>query len=140
MDLDELILSLNRTLAGWAIYFRHGVSSRAFSHVDDHAWWRIVGWTRAKYKGKNRLGMKELRRRFCDQGWRITHNGGRVHRRVQRRSDPLPLSRKHHRDPMDPETGSRCQRLTNGHDTWSARCVERRTPGAGGRLRETDRW
>jgi RNA-directed DNA polymerase len=75
LDPDELILSLNRTLAGWAIYFRHGVSSRAFSHVDDHAWWRIVGWLRAKYKGKNRLGMKELRRRFCDQGWRITHNG-----------------------------------------------------------------
>ena len=75
MDPDELILSLNRTLAGWANYFRHGVSSRAFSHVDDHAWWRIVGWLRAKYKGKNRLGMKELRRRFCDQGWRIAHNG-----------------------------------------------------------------
>jgi RNA-directed DNA polymerase len=75
LGLDELILSLNRTLAGWAIYFRHGVSSRTFSHVDDHAWWRIVGWLRAKYKGKNRLGMKELRRRFCDQGWRIAHNG-----------------------------------------------------------------
>jgi RNA-directed DNA polymerase len=75
MALDELILSLNRSLAGWATYFRHGVSSRAFSHVDDHAWWRIVGWIRAKYKGKNRLGMKELRRRFCDQGWRIAHNG-----------------------------------------------------------------
>jgi transposase len=25
---------------------------------------------------------------------------------------------------MDPETGSRHRRLTNGHDTWSARCVE----------------
>jgi len=32
-------------------------------------------WIRAKYKGKHRLGMKELRRRFCDSGWRIAHNG-----------------------------------------------------------------
>jgi RNA-directed DNA polymerase len=30
----------------------------------------------AKYKGKkSRLGMREMRRRFCIQGWRFTHNG-----------------------------------------------------------------
>jgi RNA-directed DNA polymerase len=74
-SLDELITGINLTLRGWANYFRHGVSSRAFSHVDDHAFWRIVGWIRGKYKGKNRLGMKELRRRFCDRGWRFAHNG-----------------------------------------------------------------
>ena len=74
-DLDELLTTLNLTLRGWANYFRHGVSSRAFSHVDDHAFWRIVGWLRGKYKGKSRLGMPELRRRFCDQGWRFAHNG-----------------------------------------------------------------
>jgi RNA-directed DNA polymerase len=74
-DLDELLTNLNLTLRGWANYFRHGVSSRAFSHVDDHAFWRIVGWLRGKYKGKSRLGMPELRRRFCDQGWRFAHNG-----------------------------------------------------------------
>jgi len=33
---------------------------------------------------------------------------------------------------MDPETGSHRRRLTNGQDTWSARCVETRTPGAAG--------
>jgi len=34
---------------------------------------------------------------------------------------------------MDPDTGSRPhQRLTSGQDTWSARCGESRTPGAGG--------
>jgi RNA-directed DNA polymerase len=32
-------------------------------------------WTRAKYQGKHRLGMTELRRRFCDKGWRFAHNG-----------------------------------------------------------------
>src|ERR1041384_1583502 len=56
---------------------------------------------------------------------------GRVHRRIQRRGDPLPLSRQHNPDPLDPEPGSYAQ-LTNGQDTWSARCVETRTPGAGG--------
>jgi RNA-directed DNA polymerase len=75
LSLAGLISSLNQTLRGWATYFRHGVSSRAFHHLDNHAWWRIVGWIRAKYKGKNRIGWKELRRRFCDQGWRIAHEG-----------------------------------------------------------------
>jgi RNA-directed DNA polymerase len=75
LTLDELIISLNRALRGWANYFRHGVSARTFSLVDDHAWWRIVGWIRRKYSGKTRLSMQELRRRFCDKGWRIAHNG-----------------------------------------------------------------
>ena len=38
MGLDELITSLNRSLAGWANYFRHGVSKAVFSAVDSHAW------------------------------------------------------------------------------------------------------
>jgi RNA-directed DNA polymerase len=75
MDLDVLITSLNRSLAGWANYFRHGVSKDVFSAVDHHAWGRLMRWIRNKYKGKNRLGMKQLRRRFCDQGWRIAYNG-----------------------------------------------------------------
>jgi RNA-directed DNA polymerase len=75
LSLAGLIISLNQTLRGWATYFRHGVSSRVFQHLDHHAWWRIVGWMRAKYQGKNRVGWKELRRRFCDQGWRLTHEG-----------------------------------------------------------------
>jgi RNA-directed DNA polymerase len=32
-------------------------------------------WIRAKYAGKHRLGMPELRRRFCDRGWRFACNG-----------------------------------------------------------------
>jgi RNA-directed DNA polymerase len=74
-DLDKLIISLNQTLVGWATYFRHGVSKDVFNAVDHHAWNRLMRWIRAKYAGKNRFGMKELRRRFCDIGWRIAHNG-----------------------------------------------------------------
>jgi RNA-directed DNA polymerase len=75
LSLDEQIIGLNRTLAGWANYFRHGVSKDVFASVDSHAWLRLMRWTRAKYAGKTGLGMKELRRRFCDQGWRFAHNG-----------------------------------------------------------------
>jgi RNA-directed DNA polymerase len=75
MDLDELIISLNRSLEGWANFFRYGVSKAVFSAVDSHTWGRLMRWIRAKYAGKTGLGMKELRRRFCDQGWRIAHNG-----------------------------------------------------------------
>jgi RNA-directed DNA polymerase len=74
-DLDELITSLNRSLAGWANYFRHGVSKAAFSAIDSHAWSRLMRWIRTKYAGKHRLGMTPLRRRFCDQGWKFACNG-----------------------------------------------------------------
>jgi RNA-directed DNA polymerase len=74
-DLDKLITSLNRSLRGWANYFRYGVSKAVFSAVDNHAWFRLMRWIRKKYKGKNRLGTKQFQRRFCGQGWKITHNG-----------------------------------------------------------------
>ena len=76
MTLDEVITSLNRLLAGWANYFRYGVSKAVFSAIDSLAWGRIMRWLRRKYKrGRNRIGMPELRRRFCDKGWRFAWNG-----------------------------------------------------------------
>jgi RNA-directed DNA polymerase len=75
MDLGEQIEGLNRALAGWANYFRHGVSKATFSAIDSFAWERLMRWTRAKYAGKTGLSMKELRRRFCDQGWRFAYEG-----------------------------------------------------------------
>jgi len=75
MNLDQVIRSLNRLLAGWANYFRHGVSKAVFYAIDYFAWSRLMRWTRAKYAGRTGLSMKELRRRFCDKGWRFAHNG-----------------------------------------------------------------
>jgi RNA-directed DNA polymerase len=76
LGLDEVITSLDRLLAGWANYFRHGVSKAVFNTIDSLAWGRIMRWIRAKYRhGRHRIGMTELRRRFCDQGWRFAHNG-----------------------------------------------------------------
>jgi RNA-directed DNA polymerase len=68
---DELIVSLNRSLRGWATYFRHVVAKAAFGHVDQHAWRRLASWLRRKH----RIGWKQPRRRFCDRGWRIAHEG-----------------------------------------------------------------
>jgi RNA-directed DNA polymerase len=76
MPLDELITSLNRMLRGWANYFRYAVSKAVFNAIDSLAWGRIMRWIRAKYqRGRNEIGMNELRRRFCDQGWRFAYNG-----------------------------------------------------------------
>ena len=85
MDLDELLISLNQNLCGWATYFRYGVSKDTFSAVDHFTWGSPDARIRAKYKGKTGLSMKELRRRFCDEGWRFARNGGRLRRRIQRR-------------------------------------------------------
>jgi len=74
-SLDKVITDLNQYLVGWANYFRYGVSKAVFSALDNHAWGRLMRWVRAKYSGKHRLGMKEMRRRFCDVGWRFAHNG-----------------------------------------------------------------
>jgi hypothetical protein len=102
-----------------------------FHSVDQHAWGRLMRWIRNKYRGKNRLGMTELRRRFCDKGWRIAHKGV-----VFTGASSVAMTRYRHRGsnirPPGPETGSRHQRLTNGQDTWRARCGESRAAGSAG--------
>ncbi|MFF4625709.1 group II intron maturase-specific domain-containing protein [Nonomuraea jabiensis] len=42
--MGTLLASLNRMLAGWANYFRHGVSKKTFAAIDHHAWHRIARW------------------------------------------------------------------------------------------------
>ena len=76
---EVLIQGINRALAGWANYHRHGVSKAVSGAVDHHAWHRIMRWLRHKYKhGCSGIGMPELRRRFCEPGtWRFAVNGVR---------------------------------------------------------------
>ena len=52
-------------------YFRYGASKAVFGAVDHHAWGRLMRWTRRKYQGRHRLGMPEMKRRFCGKGWRF---------------------------------------------------------------------
>jgi RNA-directed DNA polymerase len=71
-DLDELLLRLNRSLRGWATYYRHGSSSRHFQTVDYHAWKRIGIWIRRKH---HPISWREIRRRYTGPGSRYVHNG-----------------------------------------------------------------
>jgi RNA-directed DNA polymerase len=68
--LDQLLRRLNQLLAGWANYFRHGVSKKTFNAIDSHAWSRIAGWLRRKH------GIRGSQlRRFCDRNWRFASQG-----------------------------------------------------------------
>jgi Group II intron, maturase-specific domain len=134
-SLEQLITSLNQTLAGWANYFRHGVSKATFSAIDHFTWGRLMRWIRAKYAGRQARN-DSIAPPLLRPAVEIRLERGRPHRRIQRHREALPLPRQPHPGPMDPATSSR-QRLTSEQDTWSARCVERRTPGAGGGPRET---
>jgi RNA-directed DNA polymerase len=75
MDLGAVLVKINRILAGWANYFRYAVVKRLFGAIDNYAWHRIMRWLRRKYEGRHRLGMPEMRHRFCDRGWRFAWNG-----------------------------------------------------------------
>jgi RNA-directed DNA polymerase len=91
---EALIQGINRVLAGWANYFRHGVSSAVFHDVDYHAWGRIMRWLRRKYKHRRSgIGMPELRRRFCLPGtWQFAVNGVRF-----TGASSVPVTRYRHR-------------------------------------------
>jgi RNA-directed DNA polymerase len=77
-DFAALLQSVNKTLAGWANYFRHGMSRAVFQAVGHYTWNRIKRWLRRKHKGRTGLGMPELRRRFCLPGtWTFAASGVR---------------------------------------------------------------
>jgi RNA-directed DNA polymerase len=142
MELDELLRSINQVLRGWANFFRHAVSKAVFNAVDSHTWLRLMQWIRAKYTGKHPLGMNELRRRFCDRGWRFAHNGVvftgaasvTVERYRYRGNDiPTPWTRnrqpaqtadqreRHVERPVHREVHAGCGRGPAGDDRWRHR-------------------
>ena len=137
MGLDELTAKLEQVTGGVGDYFRHGVSKAVFSAVDSHAWHRLMRWIRAKYKqGNHRIGMPELRRRFCDQGWRFACNGV-----VFTGASSVAVTRYRYRGSTIPTpwTPAPASADDQRQDTWSARCVESTHGGCGGRAGGTHR-
>ena len=67
----DLLGRLNPVLRGWCNYFRHGVSSRTFGHVDYLAFWRVFGWLRKRHP---KLNLHTLVRRFMP-GWHVRAGG-----------------------------------------------------------------
>ncbi|MEV4179701.1 group II intron maturase-specific domain-containing protein [Nonomuraea sp. NPDC049709] len=132
-SLAALLSGLNRLLAGWAHYFRHGVSKKTFAAIDRHAWQPDRPMAPSQTPDTPQPSAKILR-----PGLEIRRRIGGLPRPVQRRDRPLPIPRIGHPDSVDHRTGSR--KLTTGQDTWRARCGESRTADSGRRLGETDRW
>src|SRR5271166_5360576 len=65
-SLDDLLRRINSTLAGWAGYFRAGVSSATFSYLSHYTWQTVWRWMRRKHR---KATWKQLRRRYCGGGW-----------------------------------------------------------------------
>ena len=66
LSLTVLLHRLNPALRGWTNYFRPGVSSATFQYLRAFAWRRVIGWLRRKHP---RITWKQLRRRYCPDGW-----------------------------------------------------------------------
>ena len=98
LDLDELLRRLNRSLRGWANYFRHGSSSRHFQQIDYHAW-----------KQDRHLDTPKASPHLLGRGpttlhrTRITVRLQRDHLpgRLQRQDRPVPPSRHRNDRPLD---------------------------------------
>jgi RNA-directed DNA polymerase len=72
LSLTVLLHRLNPVLRGWTNYFRPGVSSATFQYLSAFTWRRVIGWLRRKHP---RINWKQLRRRYCPDGWWPTEDG-----------------------------------------------------------------
>lgn len=68
-SLSLLLRRLNATMRGWCMYFRYGVSSKAFQILNRASWRRVMWWARRKHA---RISWKDIARRFCAGGWTPT--------------------------------------------------------------------
>lgn len=66
-SLDTLLRQLNPVLQGWCVHFRPGVSSATFGYLSYYTWQQVGRWLRRKHH--RRPGWKNLRRRYCADGW-----------------------------------------------------------------------
>jgi len=51
-NADAVIAKLNPIIAGWAAYYRIGVSKRLFNALDAHVWKRVYKWARFTHANK----------------------------------------------------------------------------------------
>jgi RNA-directed DNA polymerase len=54
LDPRVMFHRLGQITRGWALYYRHGSSTRAFGLLTHHLWWRTWRWLTKKHTGRNR--------------------------------------------------------------------------------------
>lgn len=68
---DDLYLQLGRMVRGWALYFRHAASSKAYQDLQSYLWWRVWEWLKNKHP---RTPRRWIIHRYY-HGWWPEYNG-----------------------------------------------------------------
>lgn len=100
---ENLILQLNPVIRGWANYYQHAVSTKAFSLIDYKIWHMLWKWARRRHPGKSLRRVKD--KYFASQDTRkwvfstgvieLTRMCGTpIRRHVKIRSDTNPYDTK----------------------------------------------
>jgi RNA-directed DNA polymerase len=68
---EDLYLQLSRMVRGWAMYFRHSASSKAYRNLQNYLWWRVWEWLKNKHP---RTPRRWIIQRYYN-GWWPEYNG-----------------------------------------------------------------
>jgi RNA-directed DNA polymerase len=74
-SLDVVLTEVNAIIRGWAQYFRHGSSSKAYQNLNHFTWWRIWLWLRKKHP---RSPERSLISRYYT-GWAPEYKGRKLY-------------------------------------------------------------
>jgi RNA-directed DNA polymerase len=74
-DADSLFRQVGNMTRGWAQYFRHGSSSRAYHDLQHFLWWRIWEWLKNKHP---RTSKRWIIQRYYN-GWWPEYNGVKLY-------------------------------------------------------------
>lgn len=120
---SQVISELNPLIQGWANYYRHGASKRAFHSVDHHVQAKLWRWAKRRHPTKTATW---VRSRYFDAKWNFVDGRTRL-----ARHDDIPITRhskvQGKRSPLNPDD----------QDYWDARQHRRMTEAMRSSIRST---